>query len=106
MIASISKSEADYRKLREAAGRPSQSAVAFADLQEAGTAIRWRHPRTVVYEGQVRESGSWQELVGGEAGARLLMLVVPRHADERLWAEILNLAGLDRRLPVTGFFCV
>jgi hypothetical protein len=34
------------------------------------------------------------------------MLVVARHAEERLWAEILNLGGLDRRLPVTGFSCV
>lgn len=95
MIAFVSKSEADYRTLREVAGLVSQSVVSCADVQEARTAIRWHDPRIVVCEAQVRESGNWQELLEDAQAAQSLMLVVSRHADERLWAEVLNLGGFD-----------
>jgi DNA-binding response OmpR family regulator len=49
----------------------------------------------VVCEAQVRESGNWQELLEEAQAAQSLMLVVSRHADERLWAEVLNLGGFD-----------
>jgi DNA-binding NtrC family response regulator len=95
VIAFVSKSEADYRTLREVAGLVSQSVVSCADVQEARTAIRWHDPRIVVCEAQVRESGNWQELLEDAQAAQSLMLVVSRHADERLWAEVLNLGGFD-----------
>lgn len=89
------KNEADYSTLREVAGLVSQSVVSFADVQEARTAIRWHHPKIVVCEAQVRESGTWQELLKEAQAAQSLMLVVSRHADERLWAEVLALGGFD-----------
>jgi DNA-binding NtrC family response regulator len=95
VIAFVSKSEADCRTLREVAGRVSQSVVSCADMQEARRAIRWHAPKIVVCETQVRESGNWQELLEEAQAAQSLMLVVSRHADERLWAEVLNLGGFD-----------
>ena len=95
MIAFVSKSEPDFRTLREVAGLVSQSVVSCGDVQEARTAIRWHDPKIVVCEAQVRERGNWQELLEEARAAESLMLVVLRHADERLWAEVLNLGGFD-----------
>jgi DNA-binding NtrC family response regulator len=94
VIAFASKSKADCRTLREVAGLVSQSVVSCADVQQARKAIRQYDPEIVVCEAQVRESKNWQELLE-EAQAQSLMLVVSRHADERLWAEVLNLGGFD-----------
>jgi DNA-binding NtrC family response regulator len=93
VIAFVSKSEADYRTLRETAGRLSQSVVACAGVREARRAIRWHAPEIVVCE--ARETGNWQDLLEEAQGAESLLLVVSRHADERLWAEVLNLGGFD-----------
>ena len=95
MIAFVSKSEADYRTLREVAGRMSQSAVCFADAQQARKAIHRLHPEIVICETNVWESGNWQELLEDAQAAQSLVLVVSRHADERLWAEVLNLGDSD-----------
>jgi DNA-binding NtrC family response regulator len=95
VIAFVSKSEADYRTLREVAGLVSRSVVSCADVQEARKAIRQHDPEIVVCEAQVREGGNWQELLEEVQAAQSLMLVVSRHADERLWAEVLNLGGFD-----------
>jgi DNA-binding NtrC family response regulator len=94
VIAFVSKSEADYHTLREVAGLVSQSVVSCADMQ-ARKAIRQYDPEIVVCEAQVRESRNWQELLEEAQAAQSLMLVVSRHADERLWAEVLNLGGFD-----------
>lgn len=48
MIAFISKSEADFRTLREVAGLVSQSVVSCAGIPEARRAIRWHDPKIVV----------------------------------------------------------
>jgi DNA-binding NtrC family response regulator len=93
VIAFVSKNEADYRTLREVAGPVSQSVVSCADVQQARTAIRLHAPTIVVCE--VRENGNWQQLLEEAQAAQCLMLVVSRHADERLWAEVLNLGGFD-----------
>jgi DNA-binding NtrC family response regulator len=91
----VSKSEADYRTLREVAGLVSQCVVSCADVQQARTAIRHYEAEIVVCDAQVREDGNWQELLEEVQLAQLLLLVVSRHADERLWARVLNLGGFD-----------
>ena len=93
MIAFVSTGEADCRTLRECAGLVSQSVVSCADVQQARRAIRLHTPKIVVCE--VRECGNWQELLEEAQAAQSLMLVVSRHADEQLWAEVLNLGGFD-----------
>ena len=95
MIAFVSKSEADCRTLREVAAMVSQSVVSCAGVQEARRAIRRHDPKMVVCDAQVAESGSWRELLEEAQAAQSLMLVVSRHADERLWAEVLNLGGFE-----------
>ena len=95
MIAFVSKSEADCRTLRQVAGALSQSVVSCADVQQARMAIRLHAPNIVLCEAQVRGSGNWQELLEEAQTAESLLLVVSRQADERLWAEVLNLGGFD-----------
>ncbi len=95
MIAFVSKSEADLRTLREVAGMLSQSVVCCADVQEARRAIRRHEPTIVVCEAQGRGNGDWQELLEEAQAAKSLMIVVSRRANERLWAEVLNLGGFD-----------
>jgi DNA-binding NtrC family response regulator len=95
VIVFVSKSEADYRTLREVARLVSQSVLSCADVQQARKAIRQHDPEIVVCETQVRENGNWQELLEDAQAAQSLMLVVSRHADERLWADVFNLGGLD-----------
>jgi DNA-binding NtrC family response regulator len=73
----------------------SQSVASFADVQQARTAIRRHEPTIVVCEAQGRENGNRQELLEEAQAAQFLMLVVSRHADERLWAEVLNLGDFD-----------
>ena len=58
MIAFVSKSEADFRTLREVAGLMSQSVVSCGDIPEARRAIRWHNPRIVVCDAQVRDRGT------------------------------------------------
>lgn len=95
MIAFVSKSEADCRILREVAGRVSQSVVGFPDAQQARKAIHRLDPEIIIYDMQVAESGNWQALLEDAQAAQSLLLVVSRNADERLWAEVLNLGGFD-----------
>ena len=95
MIVFVSKSDADCRTLRAVAGLLSQSVVSCADVQQARRAIRSHAPNIVVCEAQVGESGNWRELLEEAQAAQSLLLVVSRHADERLWAEVLNLGGFD-----------
>ena len=95
MIAFVSKSEADCRTLRQVAGVLSQSVVSCADVQQARMAIRLHAPNIVLCEAQVRGSGNWQELLEDAQAAESLVLVASRQADERLWAEVLNLGGFD-----------
>ena len=93
MIAFASQSEADCRTLREVAGMVSQSVVSCADVRQARRAIRLHAPTIVVCDAQ--ENGDWQQLLEDARAAQCLILVVSPHADERLWAEVLNLGGFD-----------
>ena len=95
MILFVSRTEADCRTLREVAGLASQSVVCCADAQQARKAIHQYGPEIVVCETHVRENGKWQELLGYAHAAKSLMIVVSRGADERLWAEVLNLGRFD-----------
>lgn len=95
MIAFVSESKADLPALREVAGLVSQSVVSCGGIPEARRAIRWHHPSIVVCDAKVRNKGDWQELLEETESAQPLMIVVSTHADERLWAEVLNLGGFD-----------
>ena len=51
MIAFVSKSEADYRTLRQVADLVSQAVVSCADMEEAHSAIRCHGAQIVVLRG-------------------------------------------------------
>jgi DNA-binding NtrC family response regulator len=95
VIVFVSRSRADCRTLREVAGLTSQSVVCCNDVQEAREAIHQYSPKIVVCEAHVRENGKWQELLEDAHAAKSPMIVVSRYADERLWAEVLDLGGFD-----------
>ncbi len=95
MILFVSRSEADCRTLREVAGSMSQSVVSCAGVQQARKAIRQYGPKIVICETPEGEKRNWQELLQEAQATQSLMLVVSRHADERLWAEVLDLGGFD-----------
>jgi DNA-binding response OmpR family regulator len=95
VIAFVSKSEADCRTLRQVTGVLSQAVASCADVQQARMVIRLNAPNIVLCEAQVRGIGNWEELLEEARAADSLLLVVSRQADERLWAEVLNLGRLD-----------
>ncbi|HYP07694.1 MAG TPA: response regulator [Bryobacteraceae bacterium] len=65
-------------------------------LEQAMPQIRETQPAVVICERDL-PGGSWKAVLGTcEALARPpVVLVVSRHADENLWAEVLNLGGYD-----------
>lgn len=71
---------------------PNPSLPVPTSSRRAGCAGR-RRPKIVVCE--VRENSGWQELLEETQAAQSLMLAASRHADDRLWAEVLNLGGFD-----------
>lgn len=95
MIVFVSKNKADYRTLRQVAGLVSQSVVCSHDVRQARKTMHWRHPEIVVCETSSSDSGNWQELLEDADAAHSVVVVASRHADERLWAEVLNLGGFD-----------
>jgi DNA-binding NtrC family response regulator len=103
VIAFVSNSEADGRTLGQVARLASQSVISFGDVRQARETIRRHDPEIVVCEANAGESGDWRDLLKDAQAAQLVMLVVSRHADERLWAEVLNLGGFDvLSLPFDG----
>ena len=98
MIVFVSKSEADCRTLREVAGLLSQSVVSCVDVQEARKAIRHYDPRIVVCEGQMQESGNWQELLEEVQSAQRQDIKVPEVKD-----FCPELRAVRRRVAATGY---
>ena len=65
-------------------------------VAEARDVIATHRPSVVLCERELPD-GTWKDLLYGDRsdpGAPLL-LIMSRHADEHLWAEVLNLGGYD-----------
>ena len=70
----------------------------FAEtFQEAQTHLRTSLVRVVISEGTLPDGRTWKDLLGElqELPNPLPLIVADRLADERLWAEVLNLGGYD-----------
>jgi DNA-binding NtrC family response regulator len=67
-----------------------------ASVEAAMPAICATHPAIVICERDLPD-GNWKAILGAcEALSKSpIMLVISRHADENLWAEVLNLGGYD-----------
>ena len=65
--------------------------------QEAWMALRREQVDAVIAESDFPDGLTWRELLDEvvEMGALQPVIVATRRADERLWAEVLNLGGYD-----------
>ena len=63
---------------------------------EARSFLRDFHPRLVVCD-EVLADGNWRDILGDLQNQphNLPLIVASRMADDRLWAEVLNLGGYD-----------
>jgi DNA-binding NtrC family response regulator len=103
-VLSVSPAAEDRFQLHEilsSPGRTLYSEVAFAltakrTLAAAASALRRNRISIVMCEYDM-SPGSWRELldVVGRLPAPLPVIVTSRIADERMWAEVLNLGGYD-----------
>ena len=69
---------------------------AAADIREALSVARMVRPRVVICD-QILADGDWRDLLANFGGGEreTPVIVVSTFADDRLWAEVLNLGGYD-----------
>ncbi len=93
----VSPFEQDHTVLRSILGGSEWNVVSAADCLEAWITLHESEIDVVVTECQFRGGLSWKDLLdeveamqGGHP-----VIVISTFADERLWAEVLNLGGYD-----------
>jgi DNA-binding response OmpR family regulator len=95
-LLSVSADPDDHRSMRAIVGEAGWRLSAARSCSEAARVAAQMSPAVVTCEREMPD-GSWTELM------RLLsalenpppLVVLSRHADEQLWAEVLNLGGYD-----------
>jgi DNA-binding NtrC family response regulator len=80
-------------RLFSALDRPTFSAVSLAD----GMRVLSNHPVAVVITDVALEDATWSDVLDAVTHLETppLLIVTSRHADEALWAEVLNVGGYD-----------
>jgi DNA-binding response OmpR family regulator len=94
-LLTISPIQEDHRSLEKILDGDDWTIQGASSLREATTLLRER-PSLIFCEKDLPD-GSWKD-VFQEAGGLdhpPPLVVVSRHADEQLWAEVLNLGGYD-----------
>ncbi len=85
-------------EIRNALGQSSleHEVVEAANCGQAETLLAWNDVTVIICEKDL-DDGSWPDVLehARKAESRPSLVVCYRHADERLWAEILNLGGHD-----------
>jgi len=92
-IVFVSASAGDARTFRELLDCSRWLVVNVPDLIGARAVIEKLRPQLVVCDTDIEGSGSWRDLLEGRPSFALI--VVSRHVDEALRAEVLNLGGSD-----------
>ena len=92
-IVFVSASAEDARTFRELVDGRRWLVVNVPDLAGAQAVIDKLRPRLVMCDTEIEGRGSWRDLLEGRPDFALI--VVTWHADEALWAEVLNLGGSD-----------
>ncbi|HSB13835.1 MAG TPA: hypothetical protein VLE22_05215 [Bryobacteraceae bacterium] len=92
----ISPSETDSLPLRRLFGHSRSSVYWFSTCQAALAFLR-EHPVGVVISNTELPDGCWTDLLGALTGfiPPPNLIVSSRLADDRLWAQVLNLGGYD-----------
>jgi DNA-binding response OmpR family regulator len=92
-IVFVSASAEDARTFRELVDGSRWLVVNVPDLAGANAVIDKLRPRLVMCDTEIEGCGSWRDLLQGRPGFALI--VVSRHVDEALRAEVLKLGGSD-----------
>lgn len=94
MIALVSLTERDAQDFRRIVALRYQ-VISTRDIAEAREVITKHHPEIVVCDSEASGLESWRDLLAMPGCESFALIVVSRHTDDRLWAEILNLGGHD-----------
>jgi DNA-binding response OmpR family regulator len=92
-IVFVSASAEDARTFRELVDGSRWLVVNVPDLAGANAVIDKLRPRLVMCDTEIEGRGSWRDLLEGRPDFALI--VVSRHVDEALRAEVLKLGGSD-----------
>lgn len=96
MIVFVSASEDHHRAFRQMAGAIMQPVVGVREVGSAVAAINEHRPQVVVCDTEISGACSWRDVLQvNRKPASFALIVVSRHADDGLWAEVLNLGGFD-----------
>jgi DNA-binding NtrC family response regulator len=103
-VLSVSPTEEDHFRLQDILTSPQRTLypdlaftmTAKSTISAAKNALKQGHASIVLCEHDL-SPGSWKELLDFVEGlpAPPLVIVTSRVADERMWAEVLNLGGYD-----------
>jgi DNA-binding response OmpR family regulator len=95
-LLAISPDKGDRQSLESILDLSSWSIQGAASYREATRLIRESGPSLILCERDLPD-GSWKDVFREAGGLRNPppVVVVSRQADERLWAEVLNLGGYD-----------
>jgi DNA-binding response OmpR family regulator len=95
-VLSISATPEDYHALRTILNDSLWQIAKAATCKEAIARLGRKHMPVVVCECNLPD-GSWRDILNhiSEFADPPVLIVTSRLADERLWAEVLNLGGFD-----------
>jgi DNA-binding NtrC family response regulator len=95
-ILSVSAAPEDHTIVRQSVSGISCSLQTAEDCRSALEHLGNRRIAVVVCERELPD-GTWRDILEhlGSAPGRPLLIVISRVADDRLWAEVLNMGGYD-----------
>jgi DNA-binding response OmpR family regulator len=95
-LLTVGLGEPDHGQLRRYLQEPECKLYRSKARRDALPMVRSRHPNVLMCE-QNLSDGTWQDLLGDlQSLSRPPMLIVcSLLADDRLWAEVLNIGGYD-----------
>ncbi len=96
MLLVISPYQEDSVTVRIAAPAGDCPVSAAYSIREGLALLRRQPPRIVICERDLPD-GNWRQVLDAlpQLPSPPLFILASRHADERLWAEVLNLGGYD-----------
>jgi DNA-binding NtrC family response regulator len=96
VVLAVGLREQDHSVLRQELSLSNGTLATARTIAEAARFLE-RNPAPVIFCERNLPDGTWKDLVEAAAagGRRANVIVTSRLADDRLWAEVLNLGGYD-----------